>query len=169
MQLGSTPATAVDATRASGARASSASASPLAIARAAAPSLMPLDVPAVTVPSRMNAGVRRASPSSVTSARGGSSRAIVSTEPARRTSMPTVSSAKTPARIAACARRWLSTAKASCASRLMPCIAATRSAVSPSEIVHSVFIRGFTNRHPIVESASGGGVRSHGFPDLSMT
>ena len=70
---------------------------------------------------------------------------------------------------AAWARRWLSTANASCSARVMPYCSATRSAVSPSEMVQSAGIRGLTKRQPTVVSAIGGGVRSHGLPDLSIT
>ncbi len=67
------------------------------------------------------------------------------------------------------ARRWLSSANASCSSRVMPYSFATFSAVMPSEIVHSDFIFGLTKRQPTVESAIGGAWRFHGSPDLSIT
>ena len=169
MQLGSTPATAVATMRASGVRPSSAMVSWLATASAAAPSLIPLEVPAVTVPPATNAGFNRARPSRVTSGLGGSSRQTVSVVPPRRTGMPMISPSNAPAAIAAAARRWLSTANLSCSSRPIPYIRPTRSAVSPSEIVHSARIFGFTNRHPTVLSATTGAARSHGVPDLRVT
>src|SRR5512134_829787 len=51
----------------------------------------------------------------------------------------------------------------------MPYCRATTSAVSPSEIVHSLRKRGFTNRHPSVLSATSGARRLHGSGDLSIT
>ena len=156
-------------TRASGFAPSSLAISADATARTAAPSLIPLEVPAVTVPSRWKAGESCARPSSVTSARGGSSRDIVSLRPSRCTSTGTISSSNTPAASAACARRWLSTANSSCSRRLMPWLFATRSAVWPSEIVQSAGRRGLVNRQPTVLSATAGGVRSHARPGFSMT
>src|SRR5205814_2262017 len=66
MQLGSTPATAVATTRASGA----VQPLPPMTSSAAAPSLIPLDVAAVTVPSFLNAGFSFATLSSVVPAHG---------------------------------------------------------------------------------------------------
>ncbi len=44
--------------------------------------------------------------------------------------------------------RWLSSAKRSCASRVMPCFSAMSSAPSPSATVHSSGIRGLVIRQP---------------------
>jgi hypothetical protein len=51
----------------------------------------------------------------------------------------------------------------------MPYSRATFSAVMPSEIVQSLFIRGLVNRQPTVESAIGGTSRFHGVPDFNIT
>ena len=51
----------------------------------------------------------------------------------------------------------------------MPYCLATFSAVMPSEIVHSLFMRGLVKRHPTVESAIAGTSRFHGAPDFSIT
>src|SRR3989442_15695100 len=67
MQLGSTPATAVATTRASGCDR------PAVRRRAAAPSLIPLELAAVTVPSGANAGLSLATASGVVPGRGDSS------------------------------------------------------------------------------------------------
>ena len=74
-----------------------------------------------------------------------------------------------PSRMAHAARRWLSSANASCSSRVMPYSFATFSAVMPSEIVQSLFILELTNRQPTVESAMGGTSRFQPVPDFSTT
>jgi hypothetical protein len=51
----------------------------------------------------------------------------------------------------------------------MPYCFATTSAVSPSEMVHSLGILGLVKRQPTVESAISGGFRSHGVARFSMT
>ncbi len=56
--------------------------------------------------------------------------------------------AKRPSRIARAARRWLSSAKASCSCREQPQQSATTSAVSPRPIVQRSGSRGFTKRQP---------------------
>ena len=106
-------------------------ASPTSRTTAAAPSLVCDELPAVTLPLAWKAGLSLASASSEVSRRGPSS---VSTSrlrrrPARRptagaasttsASTGTISSAKRPASMAAIALRWLSSAKASCASRVI--------------------------------------------------
>ncbi len=69
--------------------------------------------------------------------------------------------AKRPSSMAAAARRWLSSANASCRSRETACRSATRSAVSPSEMGGYVSrMRGFTNRQPSVVSSIVRGPRS---------
>src|SRR3989441_3894104 len=67
MQLGSTPATAVATTRASGVNLPGPPPSFPVSSNAAAPSLIPLEVAAVTVPSCWNAGFSFATASSVRS------------------------------------------------------------------------------------------------------
>ena len=96
---------------------------------------MPELLPAVTdPPSRLNAGRSLASASADVSARGCSSRLTTVTSPFRpATSTGTIWSSKRPASIAATARCWLSSANASCRSRLTPHRSATFSAVSPIE------------------------------------
>ena len=74
MIAGSTPATAVETTRASGFRPSSRARSASTSSTADAPSLMPGALPAVTVPPSRNAGRSFASASADVSARGCSSR-----------------------------------------------------------------------------------------------
>ncbi len=90
-------------------------------------------LPAVTVPpSRLNAGLSFASAAAVFSARGPSSCATFSGSPLRcGTSTGTISRANSPASRAATARRCDSAAKASCASRVIPCFSTTSSAVIP--------------------------------------
>ncbi len=118
----------------------------------------------------MNAGLSAFSLSEVTSGRGCSSRVTTTGSPfVRRISTATISSSKTPCSMAATARFWLSSPNASCASRVMPYCFATFSAVIPSGIVHSLFMRGLVKRQPTVESAIAGTSRFHGEPDLSWT
>ena len=122
---------------------------------AAAPSLSPDALPAVTVPPCLrNAGRSAASSAAVVSGRGCSSVSNVRSAPfACGTSTGTSSAAKRPAACAAAQRRWLSSANASCASRVTPYFSATSSAVSPSGCVPcSASIFGFTNRQPSVLS-----------------
>ncbi len=85
-------------------------------------------MPAVTVPSLANAGRSFARPSSVVSGRGSSS--LVSSPPPG-SGTGAISPWKTSFSIAAAARRWLSTANCSWASRVTPYFVATRSAVMP--------------------------------------
>ncbi len=160
MQEGSTPATAVATTRPSGLVCREVTSS------AAAPSLIPLELAAVTVPSFWKAGFSFATLSSVVPARGYSS--FAKAVPSGR-GTGTSSSVNTHARSAASARRWLSTAKASCSVRVILKRRATTSAVSPNEIVHSFLSRGFVNRHPTVVSAVSGALRLHASPDLRVT
>jgi hypothetical protein len=63
---------------------------------------------------------------------------------------------ESPPSTAAAARRWLSTAKASWASRVTPYSWATTSAVSPSPMVHSAEKAGLGKRHPRTVSAISG-------------
>src|SRR5207244_10807270 len=116
--LGSSPAAAVALTLAGGLLPPPPPPppSPPVTSNAAAPSLIPLDVAAVTVPSRLHAGLSFASLSRVTPERGYSSFANV--DPSGR-GTPTSSSVNTHALSAASARRWLSTANASCSARLI--------------------------------------------------
>jgi len=90
------------------------------------------------------AGRRRASDSRLVSRRGRSS-VVTSTGSPFFCGMGTgmISSAKMPASMAAIARRWDSTAKASCWARLMPVISAMFSAVSPiASVPYSSSMRG---------------------------
>ena len=145
-------------------------ASPLsdASSSAAAPSLIPDELPAVTVPrSLRNAGRSAASASAVVSGRGCSSTSNRRAAPASaaffalaplvaavQLDRRTISAVKRPAACAAPQRRWLSSAKASCASRETLYFSATSSAVSPSACVpYSASIFGFTKRQPSVLSA----------------
>ena len=110
---------------------------------AAAPSLVCDELPAVTLPVAWNAGFSLASASGDVSRRGPSSVSMrLGAAGARPTagaastiaaSTATISSAKRPASIAATALRWLSRAKASCASRLIFDARAWFSATSPFE------------------------------------
>ncbi len=157
MQSGSTPATAVPTIRAIGAKPSRSARSRPTTSRAAAPSFRPEELPAVTVPSVLKAGRSAASFSASVSGRGCSSVSTTIAGPFRcGTSTGTISSSKRPSSMAAAARRWLSSAKASCSSRVIPQRSATTSAVMPSEIVHSSGIFGFTNRQPSRLSATSG-------------
>ena len=84
MTAGSTPATAVETTRASGLRPSARARSASTSSTAEAPSLIPELLPAVTdPPSGRNAGRSRASASRLVSARGCSSRSMTSGSPFR--------------------------------------------------------------------------------------
>ena len=97
---------------------------------AAAPSLMPLALPAVTLPSLRNTGFSAASLSAVV-AFGCSSVAKATVSRFTLTSIGTIWLSKRPALIAAAARVWLSSAKASCSAREIWCSSATFSAVTP--------------------------------------
>ena len=100
---------------------------------AEAPSLSELELPAVTIPSGRTTGRSPARTSRVVSARGPSS---VSTEDdvlPRFTCTATISSAKRPAPMAASARWWERSAKASASSRVILSSAASSSAVSGME------------------------------------
>ena len=109
--------------------------SPLMTSAAAAPSESGELLPAVTEPLVENAGLSDARPSAVVSGRGRSSTLkskVFFSLPAKR--MPctvTISLSKTFFSIAADAFFWLSSANASCCSRVMPNFAATFSAVMP--------------------------------------
>ncbi len=93
---------------------------------------MPEALPAVTVPSFWNAGLSAPSFSAVVPGRGYSSRDTTTGSPFFCGIVTaTISSAYHPPSSAAPARRWLSAAKASCAARVMPYLAATASAVVP--------------------------------------
>src|SRR5260221_6556954 len=133
---------------------------------AAAPSLIPLDVPAVTVPSDRNAGLSLASLSADASSRGYSSFAKV--EPSGSVTA-TSSSVKTQSVRALAARRWLSSANASCSWRPILYCAATTSAVSPSEIVQSFLRRGFGKPPPPLVSAPSGAFWAQGPPHFTLT
>ena len=108
---------------------------------AAAPSLICDELPAVTVPPARNTGRSLASAAVEVSRRGPSSTAkAVSVTPGAppplapstmRTGTGTVSSANRPASIAAIARSWLRSAKASCSSREIFDAAAWFSATRP--------------------------------------
>ncbi len=137
---------------------SSAAARSLSTVSAAAPSLMPLEVPAVTVPSLVKAGFILARPSRVTSARGCSSRQNSVGRPYRASGTGTSSSSKAPAVRAAWARRWLSTAKASCSSRVTPyCAGHLLRCFSRAKWSTPASCCGLTNRQPTVVSAIGRG------------
>ena len=58
--------------------------------------------------------------------------------------------------MAAAARLWLSAAKASCSSRVMPNSSATTSAVAPRLIVQSSGKPGLGKRQPSIVSATRG-------------
>src|SRR3989449_182349 len=114
MQLGSTPATAVATTRATGVTLPRPPPSFPVSSNAAAPSLIPLELAAVTVPPVRNAGLSCATASSVVPERGYSS--LAKLVPSGR-GTGTSSSGNTHSRSARSARRWLSTANASCSAR----------------------------------------------------
>ncbi len=119
---GETPATAVATTRAIGVMPRAFAYASDTTSAALAPSLIPLDEPAVTVPpSRTKAGFIPRSASRVVSGRGCSSTSTTVSRPLRSTIRTgTSSSANRRSPAAHAARRWLSWAKASCASRVMP-------------------------------------------------
>ena len=103
MTLGSTPATAVATMRASGRQPSASAALRRRPGSAAAPSLMPLELPAVTVPPSRKAGGSLAE----LLRRDPGPRVLVAVDDvglalARGISTGTISSAKTPAAMAAC-------------------------------------------------------------------
>ena len=156
MTDGSTPATEVATIRASGFRPSARARPASMMSSAAAPSLMPDAFPAVTLPPSVNAGRNFARLAASVSGRGCSSLSTSSASPFRcamRTG--TISSACTPLFAAAAARRCDSSANASCSSRETFHVDATRSAVSPSEIVgYFASSFGLTKRQPIVVSTS---------------
>ena len=171
MTDGSTPATEVATTRASG-FSPSARARPASITRrAAAPSLMPDAFPAVTLPPSINAGRSFARLAAFVSGRGCSSLSTEIGSPLRCGIFTgTISSACTPLAAAAAARRCDSRANASCSSRETLHCAATRSAVSPSEIVgYFASKTGFTNRQPIVVSTSSRVPRSYPLSGFNVT
>ena len=115
MTSGAQPDTAMLFTRASGSIPCSLAYASLHTTTAAAPSVRGEEVPAVTVPSAMNAGFRSASPSRLVSSRMQPSRPMR----APPVSTGTISSSSRPPARAAAARRWLSSANASCSSRVI--------------------------------------------------
>ena len=88
-------------------------------------------LPAVTEPPASNAGLSLPMPSIDASARACSSVSNITGPFLLLSSIGTIWLLKWPAAIAAMARRWLSTANASCCSRPMPHCFATFSAVMP--------------------------------------
>src|SRR6195952_1166646 len=98
-----------------------------------APSVICEDVPAVTVPPfGLKAGLRAARLSRVVSGRMVSSKSYIFRKPfSSYPCIGMISSLKLPSPVACCARRCERTPKASCASRVMPCILASISAVRP--------------------------------------
>ena len=139
---GLTPAVVNATNRASGVSPSCAARSAATTMAAAAPSLICDELPAVTVPPARKAGRSPASAAADVSRRGPSSTSrVVSVTcgaplppPAPstlRTGTGTVSSAKRPASIAATARSWLRSAKASCSAREICDAAAWFSATRP--------------------------------------
>ena len=109
-------------------------AAPEATTTAEAPSVSEEEFPAVTTPPGRTTGLSPASTSAVVPGRGPSSASTVCTAPLRPfTSTGTISSRKAPDSIAARARSWDRTAKASASSRAMPSTAASSSAVSGME------------------------------------
>ncbi len=121
MIIGSTPATAYETTRASGARPSAFALAAVATTSAAAPSLMPEALPAVTLPSFLNAGLSAAE---LLGRRAGA-RVLVGVH---RTGSPffcgistgTISALKLPSFSARSARCWLSAENASWSARDTP-------------------------------------------------
>ena len=91
---------------------------------------MPLALPAVTVPSFLKTVLSAPSLSRVV-ALGCSSVSKATMSRFTFTSIGTIWSLKRPAEIAAAARLWLSSAKASWSARVIWCSAATFSAVTP--------------------------------------
>ena len=141
MMWGGTPLAAKLTKRASGCKPKRLTAASLARISAPAPSLVCELLPAVTLPRAANTGRSLAKPSMLVSGRGPSSmftvRLLMLTWPLAkskaRSSISTgvISSANSPAAMAASARRCDSTANASCASRLTFHCCATFSAVKP--------------------------------------
>ena len=141
MTPGSTPATADPSQRAMGFKSNSSAFSMLMSKIAAAPSLIPLELPAVTVPPFLKAGFSLASFSILVSRtyspfsclyRGCSSIFTFTGSPFRcGTAIGIISSLNLPLLMASTARRWLSSAKVSCSSRVMSLSPAMFSAVSP--------------------------------------
>jgi hypothetical protein len=66
-------------------------------------------------------------------------------------------------------RRWLSSANASCSSRVTPYFSATSSAVSPSETIHRASNFGLTKRQPSTLSATSGTPRGNAVSGFSIT
>ncbi len=112
---------------------------------AAAPSFIGDAFPAVTVPPCLNTGFSLPSESIDESGRMHSSRS------SGASATCTVSAAKCPASQAAAARWCEPMANASCSSREIEYLSANTSAPSPSEMVHSPGIFGFTIRQPSAE------------------
>ena len=114
--------------RARGVRPYRSTAAALATTRAAAPSDSGEEVPAVTTPPARKTGAQRAQ----LLQRGGRGAGPRRGSPRRPSPAPGRSPrSKRPASIAATARWWLRSAKASLSARVMPSRAATSSAVSP--------------------------------------
>ena len=130
---GGTPTEALAADRRQRRARRLGAASALITTSAAAPSLIPEEVPAVTVPSLVERRAQAASRSAVVSGRGCSSRVHDHglAPPLRHADRPRSRRRRSPASIAAAARRWLRRAKASCSARLISSSAATFSAVTP--------------------------------------
>ncbi len=141
--------------RAIGRRPSASARSASTTSSADAPSLIPELLPAVTEPPAAKAGLSAARASAVESGRGCSSRSTTVTAPLRPGTLTGTSWASNrPASIAATARRWLSSANASCRSRWMDHCSATRSAVSPREMGgYTACMRGLMKRQPSVVSS----------------
>ena len=135
MTAGSTPATAVDTTRAIGLSPSVRARSASTSRTADAPSLIPELLPAVTEPPSVRNAGRSFASASRSCRRAGAHRATTTVVSPLRcgTSTGTIWSSKRPASMAAMARCWLSSANASWRSRLTPHRSATFSAVSPIE------------------------------------
>ncbi len=133
MMEASQPATPVESTRAMGSRPSAWARSALITAMPEAPTESAEEVPAVTVPPRgSNTGLSSAILSRLASARITSSRCTRIRRPsASCPSTPMISRSKPPRSMAAWARWWERTPKASCSSREMPCILPSSSAVRP--------------------------------------
>ncbi len=75
---------------------------------------------------------------------------IVSSRPSSTPGTATTSASYAPSRHARAAFSWLANAKASCWSRVMPCLSAISSAPSPSETVHCGGMSGLVIRQPRV-------------------
>jgi hypothetical protein len=170
MTRGSTPATALVTTRASGVRLYLRTASSDAISRAEAPSLIPDELPAVTLPPLRNAGFNFASASVVVVGRMNSSVSTTFGSPRFcGTSTGVISRSKRRLACADAAFCCERQAKTSCSCRVTPKRSATFSAVSPIESTpYRSRIRGFTNRQPMLVSKSCTS-RANGCPDFDMT